>query len=92
MARIIQVEFCIIRTEIKALHVRCGEIGKLSQPGQPLYNIEVSNGGLITFPGGAQIHDKDDVLIGGIGVSGSTVENDLQVAVAGENALFGKLK
>ena len=27
MAR--KVEFCIIRTEIKALHVRCGEIGKL---------------------------------------------------------------
>ena len=29
-----------------------GEIGKLSQPGMPLYNIEHSNGGLITFPGG----------------------------------------
>ena len=29
-----------------------GEIGKLSQPGKPLYQIEVSNGGLITFPGG----------------------------------------
>ena len=70
----------------------CGEIGKLSQPGGPLYNIEHSNGGLITFPGGAQIHNQDNILIGGIGVSGSTVENDFQVAVAGENALFGKLK
>src|SRR3954462_6059553 len=29
-----------------------GEIGKLSQPGRSLYNIEVSNGGLISFPGG----------------------------------------
>ncbi|RDC62162.1 hypothetical protein AHMF7616_00753 [Adhaeribacter pallidiroseus] len=28
-----------------------GEIGKLSQPGGPLYNIEHSNNGLITFPG-----------------------------------------
>jgi uncharacterized protein GlcG (DUF336 family) len=27
-----------------------GELGKLSQPGQPLFNIEHSNGGLITFP------------------------------------------
>ena len=27
-----------------------GEIGKLSQPGKPLYMIEVSNQGLITFP------------------------------------------
>ena len=29
-----------------------GELGELSQPGGPLYGIEVSNGGLITFPGG----------------------------------------
>ena len=29
-----------------------GEIGNLSQPGGSLYNIEHSNGGLITFPGG----------------------------------------
>lgn len=27
-------------------------LGELSQPGGPLYGIEVSNGGLITFPGG----------------------------------------
>src|SRR5512140_2492879 len=32
-----------------------GEIGKLSQPGGPLYNIEHSNNGLITFPGGLPI-------------------------------------
>ena len=28
-----------------------GDIGALSQPGGPLYNIEHSNGGLISFPG-----------------------------------------
>ena len=28
------------------------EIGKMSQPGQPLYGVEHSNGGLITFGGG----------------------------------------
>ena len=27
-----------------------GKLGELSQPGKPLYNIEFSNGGLITFP------------------------------------------
>ena len=63
------------------------EIGKLSQPGGPLYNIEHSNGGLITFPGGLPIHDTDGVLIGGIGVSGSTVENDFQVAEAGKREI-----
>ena len=36
-----------------------GEIGKLSQPGGPLYNIEHSNGGLITVPGGLPIKDDD---------------------------------
>src|ERR1051326_192848 len=53
-----------------------GEIGKLSQPGGPLYQIEVSNGGLITFPGGLPIRDSQDLIIGAVGVSGSTVEND----------------
>ena len=63
-----------------------GEIGKLSQPGGPLYGIEHSNGGLITFPGGVPLKQGDEV-IGAIGVSGSTVENDHQVAEAGAGAL-----
>lgn len=63
-----------------------GVIGELSQPGGPLYNIEHSNGGLITFPGGLPIK-SGDVVIGGIGVSGSTVENDQLVAEAGIAAL-----
>ena len=65
----------------------CGNLGKLSQPGGPLYGIEHSNQGLITFPGGVQIQNSDGVLIGGIGVSGSTVENDFQVADAGRKAI-----
>lgn len=64
-----------------------GEIGKLSQPGGPLYGIEHSNGGLITFPGGLPIVDKDGVMVGAIGVSGSSVENDHAVATAGVEAL-----
>lgn len=60
-----------------------GEIGKLSQPGGSLYNIEHSNGGLITFPGGIPLENGDGEIIGGIGVSGSTVENDHEVAQAG---------
>jgi uncharacterized protein GlcG (DUF336 family) len=60
-----------------------GQIGELSQPGGPLYGIEHSNGGLITFPGGVPVVNQDGVLIGGIGVSGSSVENDHLVARAG---------
>lgn len=64
-----------------------GEIGKLSQPGESLYNIEHSNGGLITFPGGIPIKNGDGVVIGAIGVSGSLVENDHAVAQAGADAV-----
>ena len=63
-----------------------GEIGKLSQPGGSLYNIEHSNDGLITFPGGVPIKNREGEIIGAIGVSGSTVENDHAVATAGAEA------
>lgn len=64
-----------------------GLVGELSQPGQPLFNIEHSNGGLITFPGGIPIKDAEGTIIGAIGVSGSTVDNDHEVAEAGAKAL-----
>ena len=63
-----------------------GAIGELSQPGGPLYNIEVSNGGLISFPGGIPLV-VDGETVGAIGVSGSTVKNDREVALAGVQAL-----
>jgi uncharacterized protein GlcG (DUF336 family) len=64
-----------------------GIVGSLSQPGGSLYNIEHSNGGLITFPGGVPITNAEGVVIGAIGVSGSTVENDHAVAEAGAKAI-----
>ena len=64
-----------------------GDIGVLSQPGGSLYNIEHSNGGLITFPGGVPIKNSAGEIIGGIGVSGSTVEDDHAVATAGAAAV-----
>lgn len=61
-------------------------VGKLSQPGCELYNIEVSNGGLISFGGGVPII-CDGCVIGAIGVSGSSVPNDVLVAKAGRDAV-----
>ena len=78
-----------INIAIKKAKIACffgmptAEIGKLSQPAGPLFGIEHSNEGLITFPGGLPIVNKEGVLIGGIGVSGSSVENDHLVAKAG---------
>ena len=60
-----------------------GEIGKLSQPGGPLFNIEHSNGGLISFPGGVVLKDSSGKIVGAIGVSGGSVEQDHEVATAG---------
>ncbi|NJC26512.1 GlcG/HbpS family heme-binding protein [Neolewinella antarctica] len=64
-----------------------GEIGKLSQPGGSLFGIEHSNGGLISFPGGIPLKDGSGNVVGAIGVSGSTVEDDHAVAEAGVAAL-----
>ena len=63
-----------------------GEVGKLSQPGGSLFGIEHSNGGLITFPGGVPIRHQGGTVIGAVGVSGSTVQNDHAVAEAGAAA------
>lgn len=65
-----------------------GEIGKLSQPGGPLYQIEHSNEGLITFPGGVPLKAADGTVIGAVGVSGSSVEDDHAVATAAADAIL----
>ena len=64
-------------------NMNTGDIGGLSQPGGSLFNIEHSNGGLITFPGGVPIKNSEGEVIGAIGVSGSSVEDDQTVAEAG---------
>lgn len=64
-----------------------GEIGKLAQPGGPLYQIEHSNGGLISFPGGVLLKDNSGKIIGAVGVSGGSVDQDHEVAEAGASSL-----
>lgn len=63
------------------------ELGDLAQPGQSLYGIEVTNDGLVIFGGGELLKDKAGNIIGAVGVSGSSVENDMAVAKAGVAAL-----
>ena len=69
-----------------------GEIGKLSKPGGPLYMIELSNNGLISFPGGIPIFNEDDEVIGAIGVSGGSVKEDRDVATEGLKAIKDTLR
>ena len=65
-----------------------GDLGKLTQPGGAIYNIELSNGGLVTFPGGIPIKDKKGTIIGAIGVSGGTIDQDHFIATQGVNSIL----
>ncbi|WP_343329448.1 heme-binding protein [Polaribacter staleyi] len=68
-------------------NIDTGKLGELTQPGGIIYNIEHSNGGLITFPGGLPIKNKDGKIIGAIGVSGGTIEQDRAIASVGAKAI-----
>lgn len=64
------------------------DIGKMTQPGQDIYNIEHSNNGLITFPGGVPITDKNGNIIGAIGISGGTIEQDDEIAILAAKSIL----
>jgi uncharacterized protein GlcG (DUF336 family) len=65
-----------------------GKLGELSQPGGIIYNIELSNDGLITFPGGLPIKNKGGKIIGAIGISGGTIEQDREIATVGAQSIL----
>lgn len=56
-------------------------------PGAAAYTLEHSNGGLIGFGGGVVLKDKSPNIIGAVGVSGGSVEDDEVVAQAAAAAL-----
>ncbi len=59
------------------------DLEPLVQPGQPLFGIEASNQGrLIIFAGGIPLTDGDEV-VGAVGVSGGTPDQDHEVCEAG---------
>ena len=63
-----------------ALKLATHEVKKLSEPGKELYGIESTNKGkLVLFGGGYPVKIKDKI-VGGIGVSGGTVEEDMIIA------------
>ena len=79
-----EIDIAITKARTACLfEAESGSLGESAQPGGSLYGIENSNGGLITFSGGVPIRMPDGTVIGAIGVSGSTVENDRAVALAG---------
>ncbi len=67
----------------RAFDMPTKELGKASQPGEPLFGIHASNHGkIIIFAGGIPLTENGKV-VGAIGVSGGSVEQDQEVAEAG---------
>jgi uncharacterized protein GlcG (DUF336 family) len=67
----------------RAFDMPTKDLAPLAQPNQPLFGINAGNdGNLIVFAGGIPLMDGDDV-VGAIGVSGGSVEQDHEVAEAG---------
>ncbi|NOQ58930.1 GlcG/HbpS family heme-binding protein [Mycolicibacterium fortuitum] len=56
------------------------------QPGGELYGLEQTSGGLVVFGGGIPL-ETDGVVIGAVGVSAGSVDQDVAVATAGAAAL-----
>jgi len=73
----------------RAFDMPTRDLVPLVQPGGSLYGIEASNGGhLIVFAGGIPIEAGGEV-VGAIGVSGGSVDQDQEVAEAGVAAYGG---
>lgn len=63
------------------------DLAEMAQPGQPLYGIEATNGGrVIVFAGGIPLEVGDEV-VGAVGVSGGTPDQDQEVAEAAVKGL-----
>ena len=70
----------------RAFDMPTADLAPEAQPGAPLYGIEASNDGrVIVFAGGIPIEEGDEV-VGAIGVSGGTVDQDQEVAEEGVKA------
>jgi uncharacterized protein GlcG (DUF336 family) len=72
----------------RAFDMPTKDLAPLCQPGQPLYGIQASNQGhLVIFPGGIPL-TENGMIVGAVGVSGGTVEQDHDVAAAGAASLM----
>jgi uncharacterized protein GlcG (DUF336 family) len=65
-----------------AIKIPTHELAKIAQPEQPLFGIHNADGGRIVIFGGGFPLKRNEEIIGGIGVSGGSVEEDIQCAKA----------
>ena len=70
-----------------AFQMSTAALGELSQPGAPLYGIQHTNGGRIVIFGGGEPLMVNGKIIGALGVSGGTAEQDTALAAYGASML-----
>ena len=75
---------------VVALKMPTSELKKLSQPGEPLYGIQFTNQGQIVIFGGGEPLYANGKIVGGLGVSGGSEEQDAYLAEFGAKA-FGEV-
>lgn len=59
-------------------------LGRLSQPGEFLYGIQHTNQGKVVVFGGGEPLIINDTLVGALGISGGTLEEDTYLAAYGK--------
>ncbi len=62
-------------------------LAELAQPGEPLFGITQSNGGKVVIFGGGLPVLIDGMIVGAVGTSAGTVEQDIAVAEAAAAAV-----
>jgi uncharacterized protein GlcG (DUF336 family) len=87
-ALIVSIDLAIHKAfTARACDMSTGDLAELAQPGKPLYGIQYSNTGkIVIFGGGLPIRRKG-IVIGAIGTSAGTVEQDIAVAEAAAGAI-----
>ena len=66
----------------RAFDMPTRNLAEMAQPGEPLFGIEGSNQSVIIFAGGIPLKN-DDTVVGAVGVSGGTPDQDHEVCEAG---------
>jgi uncharacterized protein GlcG (DUF336 family) len=68
-----------------AFQMSTAQLGKLAAPGESLYGIQFTNEGKIVIFGGGELLKRGGVIIGALGVSGGTAEQDTDLAAYGKS-------
>jgi len=69
---------------VVSLKMSTSKLKELAQPGESLYGIQFTNNGRIVIFGGGEPLVANGVVIGGLGVSGGSEEQDAYLAQFGE--------